>query len=80
MPIILLGLELPGHVDGVSSPPTETDTLGTFASQFTTDHRAMTLICQSYEVDIRIEIGHLLTALAMWDHIHRMFEQSSSAC
>lgn len=70
--------ELLGHVDGISSLPTKIDTPSTSVSWFTIDYRAITLICQSCEVDICIEIGHFSTVLAMWDHLHHMFDQSSS--
>lgn len=69
---ILLGLELLGHVDITSSPPTETDTSSASASWFTADHCVMSLICQSCEVYIHIEIGHLSTTRAMWDHLSYM--------
>lgn len=71
--IILLGVELLGHVDGTSSHLSEPEASWTLA-----DRRAMTLICQSCEIDVRMETKHFPTAYAMWAHLHHMFKYSSS--
>lgn len=76
--ITLLGLEPLGHVDGTSFPPKETDTLSAITSLFTVDHRTISFICQSYE-DIYTEISHFPIILAIWDHLHHLFEESSYA-
>ncbi|XP_039146892.1 uncharacterized protein LOC120284166 [Dioscorea cayenensis subsp. rotundata] len=72
--IVLLGMDLLAHVDGTSPQPSTPDTSWTLA-----DRRTMTIICQSCEIDVRMEIGHLPTAHAMWEHLAHMFEHSSSA-
>lgn len=71
--IILIGLELLGQVDGTSSQPSEHVASWTLAG-----HCTMTRICQSYKVDVRMEIEHLPTACAMWERLGNMFEHSSS--
>ncbi|KAH7679310.1 Zinc finger CCHC-type protein, partial [Dioscorea alata] len=72
--IVLLGMDLLGHVDGSSPQSSTPDASWTLA-----DRRTMTLTCQSCEIDVRMEIGHLSTAQAMWEHLGNMFEHSSSA-
>ena len=89
--VILLGLELLGHVDRTSTPPSESSissfggsssTISTQSARptwHTDDHRAMTLIFQSCEINIQMEIDHLDTAHEMWELLCHMFKQSSVA-
>ena len=89
--MILLGLELFGHVDSTCPPPSElsTSSLGsptssTLASSnrsawHAANQRAMAVICQSCGLDVRMEIRHLATAREMWEHIRHMFKQPSFA-
>ena len=89
--MILLGLELYVHVDGTYPPPLEFSTSSpggltsnTFVSSdrnawHAANHRAIAVICQSCELDVRMDIGHFATAREMWEHLRHMFEQSSSA-
>ena len=84
--VILLGLKLFGHVDGTCLPPLEFftsspggSTSSTMASSdrsawHAADHQAMAVICQSCELDVRMEIGHLVTAREIWEHLHHMLE------
>lgn len=72
--IILLGMDLFSHIDGTSPQPSTPNASLTLAN-----HCTMTLIFQSCEIDVHMEIGHLPTTHAMWDHLVFMFEHSSSA-
>ncbi|KAH7655629.1 Retrotransposon Copia-like N-terminal protein [Dioscorea alata] len=72
--IVLLGMDLLGYVDGTSPQPSTPDASWTLADRCT-----MTIICQFCEIDVRMEIGYLPTAHAMWQHFGHMFEHSSSA-
>ena len=90
--VILLGMELLRHVDDTSTPPSESTSSATSSGSSpiapsrpsrstwqTDDHRVMTFISQSYEIIIKMEIGHLETAREMLDHLRHMFKQSSEA-
>ena len=71
--VILLGLEMFGHIDSTSISPLESSITSSGGSSSTTsalsarhswhtdDHRATTLICQSCEINIRMENSHLGT-------------------
>ena len=76
MRVILLGMEILRHVDATSPPPSKSTSNATPMALLS--HRAMTLIFQSCEIEVWMEIDHLGTAREMWDHLRHMFEHFSS--
>ena len=71
-------LDLTSHIDGTPPPESGTDAKQT-AAWALADRRARGIISSSVEIDIRMQLISLQTALAMWRQLQGLYQQSSHA-